>query len=83
MVKQLMGASGFIFVLAAVHMKPCIMIKRIHEHSFKPFVPVLNYDKCHALLYTYIYIHNILCRVKKLQTALEYFHVGKVASFQL
>lgn len=34
-----MGASGFISVLAAALMEPCIMIKRIHERSFKPVVP--------------------------------------------
>lgn len=45
MVKQLMGASGFTFVLAAVLMKPCITIKWIHEQrasqkrgSLKSFV---------------------------------------------
>lgn len=32
MVKQLIGASGAGLVLAAVLMKPCIMINRIHEH---------------------------------------------------
>lgn len=59
MVKQLMGASGFTFVLAAVHMKPCIMIKRIHEHSFRPFVPVLNLHKVPCTVsFLYVHLHS-------------------------
>lgn len=46
-----MGASGFTFVLGAVLMKPCITIKRIHEGSSEPFVPLQKRNTgCRALL---------------------------------